>query len=60
VHLYNVAELAYEPEKSSVYYIPSKTSDGEKDGYIFKTGDVGLGYYYNDNLEFLKLDRLHQ
>jgi hypothetical protein len=59
VHLNNVAELAYEPGKSSVYHIPSKTFDGEKDGYIFKTGDVGLGYYYDDNLEMLKLDRLH-
>ncbi len=23
-------------------------------------GEVGLGYYYNDNLEILRLDRLHQ
>ena len=26
-------------------YIPSKTFTGRKEGYVFKTGDNGLGYY---------------
>ena len=60
MHFDNVAELAYELGQSSVYHIPSKTFDGEKNGYIFRTGDVGLGYYYNDNHEILKLVRLFQ
>jgi hypothetical protein len=60
VHLDDVAELAYKSRKSSVYHIPSKTFNVEKNGYIFEAGDVGLGgYYYDDNLEILNLDRLH-
>jgi hypothetical protein len=36
-----------------------KTFDGEKDGYVFMMGDVGLGYYYNDSPINLMLERLH-
>ena len=29
-------------------FIPSKTWDGRKNGYVFKTGNKGTGYYIND------------
>jgi hypothetical protein len=43
-----------------VYQIPSNAFNGKKDRYIFRSGDIGLDYYYNENLEILKLERLHR
>ena len=57
-HLSDVAELAFELRQCQVFHINSKTFDGEKDGHVFWTDDVGLGSYYNGNLEILKLERL--
>ena len=28
-----------------MYYIPSKRFTGQRDGYVFKSGEHGLGYY---------------
>ncbi len=30
--------------KSPLYHINSKPVDGEKDGYVFRMGEVGLGH----------------
>ncbi|CAM9456931.1 unnamed protein product [Choristocarpus tenellus] len=35
--------------KSSAHYIAATTFEGERPGYVFKTGDEGLGYY-RDNI----------
>ena len=32
-------------EKETVEFIESKTFNGERKGYVFKTGDNGTGYY---------------
>ena len=47
-------------ELAPLYHILSKVFGGKKDGHAFKTGDVGWGCYYDDNLEILKLERLHR
>ena len=31
----------------------------DTDGYVFRTGDVALYCYYDDNLDLSKLERLH-
>lgn len=56
----NDTELPYESGQSPVFHIKSKTFDEKKNIYIFRTDNVDLSYYYDGNLEILKLERLRQ
>ena len=31
-------------------FIPSDTFRGAKEGYVFKNGDMGIGYYIDNNI----------
>ena len=39
-----VTELGYEPGQSPVFRIKSKTSDGKKNGYLFRTELVNRNF----------------
>ena len=39
-----------DPSSSVLDFYPSDKFDGKMDGYVFKMGDNGLGYYIDQNL----------
>ena len=39
-----------DPPSSVLDFYPSDKFDGKMDGYVFKMGDNGLGYYIDQNL----------
>jgi hypothetical protein len=37
-------------EEENNDFIPSDTFIGAKEGYVFKNGDLGIGYYIDNNI----------
>ena len=35
--------------EENLEFIPSDTFRGAKEGYVFKNGDMGIGYYIDNN-----------
>ena len=35
-------------EEENIDFIPSDTFRGAKEGYVFKNGDMGIGYYIDN------------
>ena len=36
--------------EENLEFIPSDTFRGAKEGYVFKNGDMGIGYYIDNNI----------
>jgi len=43
-------EKKVEIVEENLEFIPSDTFRGEKEGYVFKNGDMGIGYYIDNNV----------
>lgn len=46
LHVLQAVDTAFEDDRGDgIPFIPSTTWKGHRPGYVFKTGDSGLGYY---------------
>jgi len=43
-------EKQVEIVEENLEFIPSDTFRGAKEGYVFKNGDMGTGYYIDNNI----------
>ena len=43
-------EKKVEIVEENLDFIPSDTFRGAKEGYVFKNGDMGIGYYIDNNI----------
>ena len=50
-------EKKVEIVEENLEFIPSDTFKGAKKGYVFKNGDMGIGYYIDNNIQLLYMSK---